>query len=222
MHLNNIPGLFSHHIVKLARKVFRWKAEVLSKYNMSQDVLSVHPFDSVLVIPCEVLVYTSRLKCDKVEDVVVHLEQRAGQAVDQLDDCVGDLLCLFEAEDLVTFCEGLQVFVSELAATLHNQACRILDLNLLPIPILFFSRSISISMLIPISMLIHIGNGTVFNTALILLWNKARSLRPLTLAYGALFSNTHIFKLLMIAYLLFFLLRDWMYWIWFLQVKLLN
>lgn len=74
MHLDDIPCLLGHHIIQLPCEILGWEAEILGQNNMSQNVFSVVPFNSVLVFARKGFIHSARLEENNLIHIVVKLE----------------------------------------------------------------------------------------------------------------------------------------------------
>ena len=82
VHFNDFSSLASNYIVQLSSKVFRWEAEILGQYDVSENVLTISSLNLILVLSRQVLVDSSWLEVQQFVDVVVELEKLAGHYID--------------------------------------------------------------------------------------------------------------------------------------------
>lgn len=104
MHLDNFSGLPRNNIVQLTCEVLGWEAEVLGEDHMPQDILTIGSFDRVLVLTGQLLVYSSGFKVEEFVHVVVKFEELPSHYVDLHDNCIGDLVGLFQVVLFRYFC----------------------------------------------------------------------------------------------------------------------
>ena len=62
MHLDHISSLLCNNVIQLTCEIFGWEAEILSKDHMSEDVLTVAPFNPVLVLSRQEFVHSPWLE----------------------------------------------------------------------------------------------------------------------------------------------------------------
>lgn len=62
MHFDDVSCLLSNHIIQLTGEVLGGETEVLSEYNVSENVFSVAPLYPILVLSGQIFVNTSWLE----------------------------------------------------------------------------------------------------------------------------------------------------------------
>ena len=89
MQLNRLTSLLCHNIVQLSRKVFSWEREILREDNLSQDVLTVILFKTLLVCIGKATINALWLLCDHLIKKRNELEKLRSHLVDLHSDSIG-------------------------------------------------------------------------------------------------------------------------------------